>query len=272
MSIKPDIVLLLPHFNNLIGLNKSLSSITNVEIIDVLIVDDGSVEKPDLSNLQNDYPNINEITVLYLKTNRGIEHALNEGLEYISKIKRHKYIARLDCEDTCHPERFILQKDFLDKNTNIHLVGSFANVIDKSNKVLYCYKEPLNYNEIKRKQYLGDTFIHPSIMFRLDALKVIGFYPTKFIYCEDTALYYNFIKHFETANIPFPLINIYLNPNGITLSKYRKQKLSRLKFCFYSFTYRYFSFLLVGFMKNLLCLILGNKMPSKIAHYLHNRN
>ena len=111
-----DIVVLIPHYNNLEGLIKSLSAVSkSVIAVDVLVVDDGSSIPVEEKQLQKIYPSI---TVLHSSKNEGIEKALNRGLTYICDNKPYKYVARLDAEDVCSPDRFAKQKEFLENKRN----------------------------------------------------------------------------------------------------------------------------------------------------------
>ena len=49
------IILLIPHFNNPVGLKSSILSINEDIPLDILIVDDGSNDKIDLADLQSNY-------------------------------------------------------------------------------------------------------------------------------------------------------------------------------------------------------------------------
>jgi len=225
----PDIVVLIPHFNSLAGLNRSLASISGVEPVDVLIVDDGSSEKPDEQDLRMRHPLIPGIFCIQLEHNQGIEHALNKGLAHIRSLHRHKYIARLDCGDTCHPDRFRIQREFLDAHPDIYLAGTWTEFRDMEGRELFTVRYPVDAKTLRKKIYLNNMFNHPSVMFRAEAIEKIGYYPTTFKYAEDYAFFFGFVRHFETANIPQVLTCYEVNPEGISLSKRRKQIESRIR-------------------------------------------
>ncbi len=267
-----NIAILIPHYNNLTGLNRSLSGISNIEPVDVVIVDDGSKDKPALNDLKLSFPSINNFHLVLLEKNQGIEHALNAGLKFIVDEGTYTLIARLDCGDICKEERFKVQSDFLKENPDVHLVGSWVLWVDPDYKPLYQYELPQTHEEIKKLIYYKDPFVHPAVMFRVSSLAKTGFYPTQYIYCEDTAFFYNFIVNFKTANIPLPLVNCIIDPKGISQSKYRKQKLSRIRFCLDTFSFRYIFMWTLGFAKNVICYLLGNKIPTKLAMLIERKN
>ena len=117
---------LIPHYNNPEGLLKSLSSIGKDEAVDVWVVDDGSQRKPDETAAKKAFDG--RIRFGYLPRNQGIQFALNAGLVEIEQ--HYEYVARLDCGDTCAPNRFRLQMEFLDNNPKIMLLGSAVTFVD----------------------------------------------------------------------------------------------------------------------------------------------
>jgi glycosyltransferase involved in cell wall biosynthesis len=119
-----DFCLLIPCYNNIAGLKRSLASVryhTNQYV--VVIVDDGSTQAVTTENLQ---PVFTQIHIIRLLKNSGITHALNAGLDWIVKNTGAKYIARLDCGDVCTGERFTKQVAFLDAHPGVGLLGSWC--------------------------------------------------------------------------------------------------------------------------------------------------
>lgn len=245
-----DIAILIPHYNNYYGLKKSLASITNFEPVDAIIVDDGSIQKPELSELKRLYKQFNDIFIVLLSENKGIEHALNEGLRFIISKNSYKYIARLDCGDTCHPKRFYIQKLFLEQNPEICLVGSWVSFIDLEGKECFTVRPPLKHRQIIKKMFLNNVFIHPSIMLRIDVINHIGNYPINYKYAEDYAYFFKIVKRYQTANINEILVQCESNPQGISESKRRIQLHSRLRIIIENFKWSYYP--IVGLIRNLI--------------------
>lgn len=223
------IVVLIPHYNNIGGLKKSLDSFWLPETLNVLIVDDGSIEKPVEADLQQLYQDKLNIKVIYNSQNQGIERTLNHGLAFIQENMAANYIARLDCGDICLKERFVQQQEILDKNPEIFLVGSWVSFVDEQLNEFYTYKSPSDHASITNNMYLKCSFIHPSVMFRKSALEEIGLYPTKYEAAEDYAFFFKFVKRYKTYIIPQVLTLCELNAKGISLSKRSIQLKNRLR-------------------------------------------
>lgn len=107
------------------------------------------------------------INIYHNNENIGLAATLNYG---ISKAKG-KYIARMDADDISLPERFSIQIDFLEKNRNVGVCGSFARIIDSNgNKKdrLTVRKKDIS---LKKAIYFFCPFIHPTVMMRTDLVR-----------------------------------------------------------------------------------------------------
>jgi len=222
-----DLVVLIPHYNNLQGLRNSLASIsTSTFKPNVLVVDDGSPFAIDVQDLRSVYP---YTELLLSDRNMGIVHAMNKGLKHIQRNTEYSFIARLDCDDLCHPKRFSVQRAFLLNHPDISLVGSWVTFTDEDGKPLWTYKTPTKHEALRRRMYCNNVFIHPSTMFRLNILEKIGFYPTQYAAAEDYAFFFNVISECQTANIPQVLTECKITQTGISTVHRVSQLKSRIR-------------------------------------------
>jgi glycosyltransferase involved in cell wall biosynthesis len=224
-------IILIPCYNNLLGLKKTIKSIYHPKGIRIIIIDDGSNKEstPKISEI-NEYVNRNvHVTIIYLKKNSGISEALNIGLKEALKDSRCKYIARLDCGDTSVKNRFLLQESFLNTNTDIDLVGSWVKFNNIKNEYLYSLTPPLVHKSIRKSMSIRCSFIHPSVMFRRTVVDKLGMYPYKYRAAEDYAFFYNIVKKARTANIPSFLTFVEMNENGISSKKRFVQNISKIR-------------------------------------------
>ena len=224
-----DTILLIPHFNNPTGLIKSLKSIGKDENIDVLIVDDGSIDSFNEADVMSSFKAVGKVFFIYLSKNMGITIALNTGLEYVKKIN-YKYISRLDCGDTCHPNRFETQKQYLENNPEIGIVGSHVDYIDMEGKFLYTLKFPLKDREIRSKLFINSMISHPTFFMRKELVDRIGFYPDDYPAAEDLAFLFKVkASKYKFANVDEVLVNVEYNENSISGKSRDKQVKSRIK-------------------------------------------
>ena len=93
-----DFYLLIPCYNNVEGLIRSLRSVVYPkEKCKVLIVDDGSLTPVTIELLPADILQQLQIEIIRLNGNKGITEALNTGLRLILQRNDALYTARLDC-------------------------------------------------------------------------------------------------------------------------------------------------------------------------------
>lgn len=219
---------LIPHYNNPQGLLKSLSSIGTDEAVDVWVVDDGSQKKPDETAARKAFGG--PIRFVYLSRNQGIQFALNAGLVEIKQ--QYEYVARLDCGDTCAPNRFRLQMEFLDSNREIMLLGSAVTFVDTQGTPQYTLTLPEETQEIRRAMHLNCAFVHPAVMWRCAVMGSLGDYPVNYPMAEDYAFFWKFSSGFETANMRAALVSCEINPNGLSITRRKQQLRSRLRLQF----------------------------------------
>jgi len=214
---------LIPYFNDGESLLESIGSIDGTP--DVIVVDDGSRE-PAVKVLEG-YSDHLTVKLIVLPKNQGIEHALNAGLEYC--LDNYEYVARLDCGDTCKNKRIQKQIEFLDKEKDYGLVGSWVDFVSEDGDYILTSKLPVEHNEIRKKMFLNSMFVHPSVMMRSFVLKEVGLYPTDRPAAEDYALFFKVTKKYKTRNIPEPLLNYVISSTSISSKKRSMQIKSRIK-------------------------------------------
>lgn len=257
-----NIAVLIPHYNNPEGLVNSLLSIDEKYSIDIVIVDDGSTEKPICENeIKNNFHSEGTIFFLYLENNLGIEHALNYGLDFIIK-NNYKYTARLDAGDLCEKNRFFKQHAFLESNTAIKLLGTNVKAQSEDGTFLYTLKLPENHRDIKNRMYVNAMFIHPTVMFVNSIFCEIEKYPLVYQAAEDYALFFEIVKKFETANLPETLVTIEINESGITKTKRKIQVSNRIRIIKKHFYVGFWP--LYGLIRNYLLLLVPNQIIEKI--------
>ena len=253
---------LIPHFNNPLGLVHSLASINEELPIDVVIVDDGSQDRLICeSEITKNFRAEGKIVFLYLNINRGIEYALNFGLDYIIK-NNYKFTARLDAGDLCEKNRFYKQSTFLESNLAVKLLGTNVKAQNEAGKFLYNLKFPEKHKDIKNRMYVNAMFIHPTVMFVNDIFSEIKKYPLDYQAAEDYALFFEIVKRYETANLPETLVTIEINETGITKTKRTIQVSNRIRIIKKHFHFGFWP--IYGLIRNYLLLLIPNQIIEKI--------
>lgn len=175
-----------------------------------IIIDDNSTDES--LNIIESFDD-NRIILIKNNTNVGLTQNLNKGIE----ISKGEYIARIDSDDVCFPDRFQTQIDFLEKNDDISVVGSNAIMIDEYNKIVGITDETLKPDDIRNKCYLQNPLLHPSVMMRKQFIST-NKYNELFKTCQDFELWVRTNKTYRFANIKKPLVFYRLNKMGATRS------------------------------------------------------
>lgn len=222
------LIILIAHYNNLIGLEKSLLSINEPFKVDVMVVDDGSESKPDLEKLKALYKN-GDIFIEYLPENKGVGIAANHGLMKIQELN-YDLIGRLDCSDLNKPNKYHKQIEYLKKNPEVKLLGTWADVVDEKGNLLYVLQHPTTYEEIKKKMYINSVFINPTVIFYTDILNKVGNYPDKYRRAaQDYAFFFKVMKNYEVRNFPESLLYYVIEENSISTQKRMLQVKHRIQ-------------------------------------------
>lgn len=154
----------------------------------------------------------NKLKVVELKTNVGLSKALNQGLGHC----RFDWVARMDTDDICLPDRFAVQSEFIKNHPNIDILGSYAITIDEVGAEKQLLKVPLNHERIKKLVW-SCPMIHPTVCFRKDKILALGGYnPEAGPRQDDYDLWFRCAAAGYTfANIPKPLLLYRFTCNNI---------------------------------------------------------
>jgi glycosyltransferase involved in cell wall biosynthesis len=223
-----DFYLLIPYYNNLSGLLRSVRSISyNPVKYALLIVDDGSRKALKYEDLRADMPASLTVKIIRLPENKGITKALNMGLQWLEENSDFQFVARLDCGDLCAETRFRQQVEFLEQHPDIDLVGSWCTFKDYSTGSSYKYITPTEHGKIIRGMHFRNIFIHPTVMWRAAVTRKATLYPENFPHAEDYGFFYEILNKGKAAVIPEDLVTCEINPKGISIRFRKKQLKSR---------------------------------------------
>lgn len=254
-------IALICHYNNPKGLEDTLLSIRENIEIDVLVVDDGSQEKPDLERLQSTYKN-GKLFLELLPENVGVGKATNIGLKKIINLG-YKLTGRLDCGDLNHKNRYKKQIEYLQQNPEVKILGSWGNMVDIKGNLLFVLRHPTSYEQIKRNIYLNSTFINSTTIFYVDIIKEIGFFPEKYHRNgEDYAFYFNAVQQFRAENLPEILLDYEVNPNSLSSKGRKEQVKARISIIKDHFYFGFYP--IYGLIRNYLLLYVSRDATNYI--------
>ena len=196
MEESPLISVVLCSYNAQSTIAASIESVLNQTFTDYefIIWDDSSTDNtPDVIKTFTD----KRIRMFFSETNRG----LGKSLQLACKEARGKYIARMDNDDLCMPERLQKEYDFLESHPDHALVSSSVIFIDENDKVLgRSFPWTWSHN-----QFNHISVVHPATMFRTDAYRKSCGYLDLWG-CEDRILWSKLINFGKFSVLKEPLL------------------------------------------------------------------
>ncbi|MBQ8837144.1 MAG: glycosyltransferase family 2 protein [Clostridia bacterium] len=201
--MKPLVSIIVGAYNCADAVGKCIESIiaqtyTNWELI---ICDDCSRDNT-LEVLKKYSQQDERIVVISNPQNMRLAATLNNCLG----VAKGEYVARMDTDDVCLPERIEKQVDFLENNPEYAVVGSAAKVFDGEKIVgVRIPKENPDLNNLLR----GPMFMHPTIMMRKSCYDQLGGYTVakRTVRGQDWDLWFRFFAAgFKGYNMQEPLI------------------------------------------------------------------
>lgn len=106
-----------------------------------------------------------------------------------------KYIALIDGDDYCAPDRFEKQLSFLEDNPDVSVVGSNMYLIDENDNIIGERKYPELHEDIKRRFLLTMAVANPSVILRRRDIAEVGLFEDKFYKAEDFELWLRFLAN-----------------------------------------------------------------------------
>jgi hypothetical protein len=152
--------------------------------------------------------NKKKIDTFYKEQNIGLGKILREAV-----IKsRYNLIARLDSDDICLNNRFIIQYKFLKKNKDIVMIGGWIDEVNK-NKIIFKKVLPKSFREIKEYAIFRNPINHPTVMFRKDKILEVGNYEHQPFF-EDYLLWIKLInKNKKIVNLDHSFVKMNIDEN-----------------------------------------------------------
>jgi glycosyltransferase involved in cell wall biosynthesis len=157
----PEVSVLLPVRDGARTLALAMVSVLEQSFRDfeLLVIDDGSVDaSPDIAR-QFDDP---RVRLLRDGKKQCLAARLNQGIDAATG----RYIARMDADDVCFPDRFARQVARLDAERSLDLVGCRALLFDDSGAAAGLYPYRSNHEALCAHPWNGFYLAHPSWMGR----------------------------------------------------------------------------------------------------------
>ena len=180
------ISVIIPVYNAENWIESSLKSIIEQSYnnIEILIVDGGSTDRT--------IDTINNIKDSRIKLFNTKIYSFTKKLNYAITQATGTWIARMDADDICHPDRIKDQVNFLNKQKNTVLISTFETFLTPNSYVIHEKLPEWKYIELTDKDFVQKSYYNDgSMMFRRDTAIECGLYDERFE--KDTSLWYKLL-------------------------------------------------------------------------------
>lgn len=189
----------------------------NIELI--IVLEYSNVQEKIYKNLLK--INDNRIKIIKNKKKLGFAESLNVAI----KNAKGKYIARMDDDDISIDNRIEKQVNYLEKNKEVGILGTYMQFFGQSN--LVC-KLATDYEDLRLLCLFKTPLFHPTVIFNLNVIKKDDLVYNKGIFTEDYELWSRLIKKYVVENLPEVLYYYRLNGENNSTSDDKKMNESHL--------------------------------------------
>jgi glycosyltransferase involved in cell wall biosynthesis len=210
----PKISVVMPAYNAQDFIVDAIQSILRQTFTDFefIIINDGSRDKT--SEIVKSFSDP-RIIFIDNKKHTGLVAVLNQGFD----IARGQYIARMDSDDISLAQRFEKQISFMDKNTDVGVLGTWVETFG-DNDIICDYP-----SEITETDVIANFIVaHPSVMIRKSVLDKYHFrYDPNFEACEDFELFARMFEITKICNLQEILVRYYKHKKSVCSMQRRLQ-------------------------------------------------
>lgn len=181
----PHVSVLVSCFDGATWLQEAIDSVLTQTFDDfeLILVDDGSTDGS-LQIMEQAESSDDRVT-LVRKEHSGLTDSLNEGL----RTAKGRWIARLDSDDLCEPDRLAEQVSYAERH-DVVLVGSGFVEIDVAGKTVKNGRYPSKHSALVRRLIRSRGFFpHSSAFFDREAALRVGAYNPLFLKSQDRDLW-----------------------------------------------------------------------------------
>jgi glycosyltransferase involved in cell wall biosynthesis len=208
----PLVSVVLPIYNAEKYLKETLVSISEQTFTDweLIAINDGSTDNSEkvLREFAKNEPRLTIIS----RENKGLIATLNEGI----RVARGEWIARIDADDICLPNRFKRQLEWLEQ-TGADICGGIIERIGQNAGSSWVF--PGSSEGISLWLLFRSAFAHPTVMIRRQV--ALDFqYSADYIHAEDYELWTRLaLAGIRMTNIPEKVLLYRIHPEQVSTDK-----------------------------------------------------
>jgi glycosyltransferase involved in cell wall biosynthesis len=143
----------------------------------------------------------------------GLPSALNVGIREASS----PLVARIDSDDLMVSDRLSIQVDEMNRDENLVCLGSQVSYLGEHSRRSSAL--PMWNWQIRIQAKASNPIAHPSLIMRIDALKIIGGYNEDFLLAQDYELLSRLSKIGKVRNLPSELTCYRVHKGQISMAR-----------------------------------------------------
>lgn len=208
--MNPAVSVLIPAYNGagLIGATIASLKAQSFTDFEAVIVDDCSTDDTRSLLRTIDDP---RFRVIEAETNQGPVHTRNRALA----AARGRYIAALDQDDLCTPDRLARQLAYLDAHPDVVLVAAAADVLEGGVVRPSALPAVTTPALVEWMLWICNPIVWSTVMLRGDVARALTpFTRPEILYAEDFDLYHRLSRHGRIARIDTPLLHYRAHEGG----------------------------------------------------------
>lgn len=164
-----------------------------------IVIDDGSTDES--WDILNSFADV-RLRLMKNGENLGLTKTLNTGLS----LAQGEYVARMDQDDICLPERLAQQVAFLESHQEIGVLGTGVRIINGSGATIDSLQFPTQHAVLMWCLCFTCPILHPTVMMRRHLVQRVGGYSSN--YAEDYDLWRRLSRVTRLANLEDVLLHL----------------------------------------------------------------
>lgn len=195
--------IIMPVYNGEQFLKETLDSIISQQFknYELLIYNDASTDKT--KDILEYYQKKDQRITLY----GGRKNILQpNAMNFLINKTKYDYIALHDADDISLPSRLFQQMNYLIKNSDVGLLGTFAKIIDENSKFIRNISYPIEHRQITNTIDKQNCFAQSSVIFRKGVYNKIGKFNELFNPAQDYDMWTRMVQITKAANLPLYLL------------------------------------------------------------------
>ncbi len=224
--MKPDISVIMSVYNGETYINEAIESVINqtYKNWELIVINDCSTDST--AQILADFALKDERIKVYTnEINLKLPASLNKAIS----LSSGKYIARMDADDICLPDRLKKQFEFMENNKDVALSSCRFMTLKNGVYAPGGVGGRCDYEAIKAMLLVSNPILHPGVIAKSEVMKELN-YDTTLTCTEDLELWTRFVmNNYKIQILPEILLIYRLHDKQITSTTLERQHVEVLK-------------------------------------------